>query len=211
MATAPRGSAHAMTNVLLIRHATYDMMGKTILGRTPEIQLNDEGTREAEQLAEKLSLLPIDAIYSGPLERARQTAQPLARILNLPLQVATEFNELDMGEWTDVTLAKLDFIPEWHTWNARRSEITPPAGESMQQVQERVLEKITNLSNQFRCIAIFTHGDVIRAALTYYLGMHLDLLLRFQIDPASVSLVQMHQDCAIVRMLNWVPIGTALS
>ncbi len=81
----------------------------------------------------------------------------------------------------------------------------------MQQVQTRVLAKIVALGNQFRCVAVFTHGDVIRAALTYFLGIHLDLLFRFQIDPGSISIVQIHTDDAIVRLLNWVPIRTVLS
>jgi probable phosphoglycerate mutase len=80
----------------------------------------------------------------------------------------------------------------------------------MREVQARVLGKIAAVRDQFHCIAIFTHGDVIRAALTHYLGVPLDLLFRFQIDPASVSVVQIHQDCAIVRMLNWIPIKNVL-
>lgn len=133
------------------------------------------------------------------------------RRLHLPLHVADEFDELEMGEWTNRTLSELDFVPEWHKWNTERSESTPPSGESMHQVQVRVLTKIGALGNQFQCIAVFTHGDVIRAALAHFLGMHLNLLFRFQVDPGSVSVVQMHSDCAIVRVLNWVPISTVIS
>ena len=200
-----------MTSILLIRHATHELVGKTILGRTPGVHLNDSGRRQAEQLAEKLSKLPIDAVYCGPLERTRESAEPLARRLDLQCQVAEEFNELDMGDWSNQTLAELDLSPDWHKWNTRRSETTAPEGESMQQVQARVLGKIAALRDQFHCIAIFTHGDVIRAVLTHFLGTHLDLLFRFEIDLGSVSVVQTHDDCAIVRMLNWVPIESLLS
>jgi broad specificity phosphatase PhoE len=200
-----------MTNVLLIRHAIHDEIGKKILGRTPDIHLNESGRHQAERLADTLSVLPIDAVFCGPLERARETAEPLARRVHLPLHVAYEFDELEMGEWTNRTLAELDSIPEWYTWNTRRSETKPPNGESMHQVCARVLAKIVMLGNQFRCIAVFTHGDVIRAALTHFLGMHLDLFFRLQIDPGSVSVVQMHADCAIVRMLNWIPIQSVVT
>lgn len=125
--------------------------------------------------------------------------------------MADEFDELEMGDWTNRTLSELDLIPEWHKWNTQRSETVPPNGESMQQVQARVLAKIAALGNQFRYIAVFTHGDVIRAALIHFLGMHLDLLFRLQIDAGSVSIVQIHADGAIVRMINWVPIRTVLS
>jgi broad specificity phosphatase PhoE len=199
-----------MTSVLLIRHATHDVVGQKILGRTPGVHLNQLGRQQAEQLAGTLGVLPIEAVFCGPLERTHETADALARRLRLSLEVADEFNELEMGEWTNRTLSELDRIPEWHRWNTQRSGVAPPNGESMDQVQARVIGKIATLRKQFRCIAVFTHGDVIRAALTYFLGMHLDLLFRFQIDPASVSAVQMHADCAIVQMVNWVPIRTVL-
>ena len=200
-----------MSSVLLIRHAAHDVVGQKILGRTPGVHLNDLGRQQAEQLADVLGALPIDAVYCGPLARARETADALACRLGLPLHVADEFDELEMGDWTNRTLSELDLIPEWHKWNTQRSDITPPNGESMGQVQARVLAKIAALGKRFRCIAVFTHADVIRAALTHFLGMHLNLLFRFQIDPGSVSVVQMHADCATVRTLNWVPIRTALS
>jgi broad specificity phosphatase PhoE len=199
-----------MTNVLLIRHATHDLVGKKILGRTPGVHLNEAGKQQAAQLAETLSVFPIDAIYCGPLERTRESAEPLARRLGLPLHVADEFDELEMGDWTNLTLAKLQLVPEWRKWNAQRSETIPPNGESMHQVQVRVLAKIAALGNRFSCTAVFTHGDVIRAAICYFLGMHLDLLFRFQIDPGSVSIVQMHADNPVVRTLNWVPIKSAI-
>ena len=180
-----------------------------MLGRTPGIHLNESGWQQAEQLADTISVLPIEAVYCGPLERTRETAAPLARKLRSPLHVADEFDELEMGDWRNRTLSELELIPEWHKWNTQRSDAAPPNGESMHQVQARVFTKIAALG--FRCIAVFTHGDVIRAALTHFLGMHLDLLFRFQIDPGSVSIIQIDADGAIVRLLNWVPIGTVLS
>jgi broad specificity phosphatase PhoE len=200
-----------MTNLLLIRHATHDAVGKKILGRTPGIHLNGLGRQQAEQLARTLSTFPVDAVFCGPLERTRETAEPLTRILDLPLRVADDFDELEMGDWTNRTLNDLELIPEWHKWNLQRSKTVPPGGESMHQVQTRALAKIAAISNYFRCVAVFTHGDVIRAALTHFLGMHLDLLFRFEVDPGSISVVQMHAECAVVRMLNWVPIRPVTS
>lgn len=200
-----------MTNVLLIRHATHDAVGKRILGRTPGVHLNHSGQQQAEQLARTLARLPVDAILCGPLERTRESAEPLACILDLPVQVADAFDELEMGAWTNRSFKELESNPHWQQWNTRRSLVVPPGGESMSHVQARVLAKIMTVSDRSRCIAIFTHGDVIRAVLAHFLGMHLDLLFRFQIDPGSVSVVQMHADGAVVRMLNWVPIGRVIS
>ena len=151
-------------------------------------------------------MFDIDAVYSSPLERARESAEPLAHRLNLPLVLADEFNELNMGDWTNRTFCDLNALEEWQRWNTFRSTARPPEGESMLEVQQRVLRKLADLGTHFRCVVIFTHGDVIRVAFTYFLGMHLDLLFRFQIDPGSVSLVQMTEGDAIVRLLNWIEI-----
>jgi broad specificity phosphatase PhoE len=198
-----RPASIAMTNLLLIRHASHDFVNTRILGHTPGIHLNDLGRQQAEDLAAHLSGLSIDAVCSSPLERARETAEPLARRLNLEIQITDEFNEVNVGDWANRTFADLNSLPEWRNWNSCRSGTAPPNGEHMLDVQARIVTALGRLRDRYSCVAVFTHGDVIRAALLHFLGMHLDLLFRFQIDPGSVSVVQMHQHCAVVRTLNW--------
>ncbi len=70
-------SAQSVTNFLLVRHGAHDYLGRAIAGRLPGVHLNELGRQQAKQIADKLSLLPIDAIYSGPLERVRETAAAL--------------------------------------------------------------------------------------------------------------------------------------
>ncbi len=142
-----------MTNFLFIRHATHDLLQERILGRTPGIHLNESGKRQAERLADRISVFDIDAVYSSPLERARESASPLAHRLNLPLVVADEFNELNMGDWTNRTFCELNALEEWQRWNTFRSKTTPPEGESMLEVQQRVLRKLADLgySVSMRC------------------------------------------------------------
>jgi len=199
-----------MTSLLLVRHAIHDMLGQRILGRTSGVHLNKAGRQQAEQLADTLSVLPIDAVYSSPLERARESAEPLACRLDLPVNVADEFNELDMGDWTNRTLLEVNPSPEWQNWNTFRSNTAPPNGEWMLDVQARVIRKIADLRRQFQCVAIFTHADVIRAALIYFLGMHLDLLFRIEIDPGSINLIQLHDASVMVRVINGLPIENML-
>ncbi len=199
-----------MTSLLLIRHAAHDVLGKRILGRTSGVHLNKAGRQQAEQLADRLSVLPIDAVFSSPLERARESAEPLACRLDLPVNIADEFNELDMGDWTNRTLVEMNSSPEWQNWNTFRSNTAPPNGEWMLDVQARAIRKIADLRRQFHCVAIFSHADVIRGALTYFLGMHLDLVFRIEIDPGSINLIQLHDRSVIVRVINAVPIENVL-
>jgi broad specificity phosphatase PhoE len=77
-----------------------------------------------------------------------------------------------------------------------------PGGESMLEVQTRVMRKLYELRDKHQFVAIVTHGDVIRAIVTLVLGMPLDLIHRIEIDPASLTLIELGTDFARVRLLN---------
>ncbi len=192
-----------MTRFLLVRHGTHDFLSRGVIaGRQSGVHLNAIGKKEAEQIADKLSTLPIDTIYCSPLERACETAAPLAHELRLSLQIAEEFNEINFGEWTNCAFADLDRLPEWQQWNQFRSTALTPAGDSMAGVQERAVHKISELRTRHNFVAVFTHGDVIRAVLAHFLGMHLDLFHHIEIDPASISSVELDANSAQVRLVN---------
>jgi len=190
------------TNFLFIRHGAHDLLGKRIAGRQEGVHLNSLGEQQAGQLAERLSLLPIDAIFSGPLERARETAAPLAKRFDLPLQIADEFTEVNFGDWTNATFQELANVPLWSHFNSHRSATAAPNGELMLDIQARVIRKLAELGQQHRFVAIVSHGDVIRATLAHFLGTPLDLFQRLEIDPASTSLVECGDDFVRVRLLN---------
>src|SRR5947209_10471268 len=197
-----------MTRFLLVRHAEHDFLTKRVIaGRQLGVHLNSLGRHQAEQLGESLALLPIDAIYCSPLERACETAAPLARKIKVEPNISEEFNEVDMGDWTNRSLAELDESPQWRQWNSFRSGTTAPNGEAMVDVQQRVLRKLSVLREKHQLVAIFTHADVIRATLVYFLGMPIDLLLRIEVAPGSVSAISIGADFVRVDGVNLAPAG----
>lgn len=200
-----------MTRFLLVRHGAHDLLTRGIIaGRQAAVHLNALGKKQAEQIAERLHGLPIDAVYSSPLDRARETAAPLAAKLGLPVQIADEFDEIDFGTWTNCAFAELDEVPEWQHWNRFRSTAVTPAGESMVNVQARALRKILELQRRHAFVVIFTHGDVIRAVLAHFLGVHLDLFQRIEIDAASASLIELDAQYVRVRLVNANAAGAEL-
>ena len=193
-----------MTTIFLIRHAETDAVGKWIAGWTPGVHLNRVGVTQADRLADRLATTQIRAIYSSPLERAIETAQPLATRLRLPIVEREPLGEIHFGNWTARALAELDADPEWRLFNSFRSAHRIPGGESMLEVQSRLVSELTCLAQRHpdETIAAVSHGDVIRAAVAHYLGAPLDLIVRFEISPASVTTLRLSEETAVLLCLN---------
>ncbi len=181
-----------MTYLLLIRHAVNDVMkAKRLAGWLPDVHLNEEGQAQAEALAERIGHLPISAIYSSPLDRTRETAAPLAHRLNLEVQIREALGEVRYGEWTGKSLEELAKLDAWRVVQMYPSGMRFPGGETIREMQARVVDQLEAIAADHprQLVAVFSHSDVIKAALAHFLGVHLDLFQRIMIDPVSVSVV----------------------
>ena len=195
------------TTVHLIRHATYDEIGRGLAGRTPGLLLNEEGRSQSARLAANLRAAPIKAVIASPLERAKETASSIAQQLGLDLLTDESFIELDFGDWTGRAFGA---IPrrEWEAFNAARTTACPPgAGENLISVRARSVAGLKRLHERWpnEEIAVVTHGDVIRCVLAHALGMDLALFQRLTVDPASRSVVVVGDDFIRVDGMNLPP------
>lgn len=180
-----------MTTFLLIRHAQHAFGDEALAGHTPGVLLSAAGQQQAAQLAARLSTLPLAAIYSSPLERAQQTARAIGEQLALTPQVCAELNELDFGEWRGEKLDDLRPQEKWRHFNSFRSGTRAPNGEWMLETQARIVGFMQDLRERHReeRVALVSHGDVIKSAVAYFLGVPLDLFQRIEISLASVSVI----------------------
>lgn len=193
-----------MSTIFLVRHGEFDLLGKTLCGRTQGISLNARGRTQAELIAARLSRYPLSAIACSPLDRACETARPLAELTGIAIRKSPNLNEIAFGEWTGLGFEQLREFPGWNDFNACRSCNRPPGGESLVEVQARAVAEINGLAAEFPegNIAVFSHGDVLRAAIAYYIGTPLDLLMRFEISPASVSILNIHSRGSLLLAMN---------
>ncbi|GIV97295.1 MAG: phosphoglycerate mutase [Herpetosiphonaceae bacterium] len=193
-----------MTVFLLIRHATNDLVGKSLAGWTPDVHLNEEGRRQSERLADYLAQVPIAAIYSSPLERAVETAEPLARRLGLDIQVLEAVGEIQCGEWTGRVLKELAETPAWRNIQIFPSGTRIPGGETLLEMQMRVVAGLERLRERHpkEVVAVIAHADVIKAAVAHYAGIHLDLFQRLVISPCSVSIIAVGEHGPRVLRIN---------
>jgi broad specificity phosphatase PhoE len=196
-----------VTTFYLVRHGSNDFLARGLAGRLPEVHLNAQGREEAARLAQFLSAKPISRIISSPLERCRETAEPLATALKLPVEISETVLEVNFGEWQGASIPSLEADERWRKWNAFRTGHRLPGGETMISIQARVANELIRLrhENPGAHIAIFAHGDPIRAALGYWLGMPLDFLHRLEVSPGSLSIVMVDDWQAKVECINYRP------
>ncbi len=193
-ATAPTtGRSVASTSrVMLIRHAHTDAVGRWLTGRAPGVPLSATGIAQADRLGRRLAIrYRLSAIYTSPLERARRTADAIARHQACDLHGCDNLSDIDFGSWTGLTFEELDKDPAWHTFNRARGSAVVPGGERPADVQRRIIETIARIAaaHPGETVAIVSHADLVRSALLHYRGLPLDLYHRIEIDPASVSAV----------------------
>ncbi|MFT3781096.1 MAG: histidine phosphatase family protein [Nibricoccus sp.] len=188
----------------MIRHAEKTSPREIIVGRTDGIGLSEMGRRQAIWLSRQLSPQPLDMIFSSPLQRARETAQPIADAKQLTLQTDEHFNEIDFGEWTNRSESELRRDERWLRFNAFRIGTRVPSGESMLEVQCRMVGQMLRLRDEHpnAHIAIVGHGDPIRAALLYFCSASLDHWDRFEVSVASVSALTLSEHHARLLYVN---------
>ena len=196
-----------MTIFYLLRHGEHVLRGRVLAGRTPGVGLSARGRAEIAAVADRLAEERIAALCSSPLQRTRETAEILADRLDLPIEYREDVIELDFGEWTGLTFDAVRADERWKLWSTCRSIATVPGGESMRQVQERVVEALFELrqAHPDGTVVVVSHGDVIRAALLFALGMPLDFYSRIEVGLASMSTIRIDNSGLRVLTVNERP------
>jgi probable phosphoglycerate mutase len=182
-----------------------DAVGNYLSGWAPGVHLNRRGRDEVALLGRNLASIPIAAIYSSPLERARETAETVAAHHGLDVQFRDSLGEVRFGDWTGRSIAELDSgDPRWRAWNSHRGIGRTPNGESFLQLQDRMVSEIMTIAadHPAATVAVVSHADAIRAALVQFTGIPGDLSLRLDIRPASVSILQLAAGQPRVSALN---------
>lgn len=202
---ATKSAPPSSTLVLLVRHGQTPTTGKLLPGRAPGLHLADAGIKQAEAVAERIAgLKKVDAIYASPLERARETAAPIARTLGLRTKIDKGLLECEFGDWTGAELSKLMKLPEWSTVQRAPSTFRFPNGESFTEMQNRMVSTLDDLrkAHPGGIVICVSHADPIKAAVAHAMGTHLDLFQRIVISTCSVSAVSYSAHGPVVLTVN---------
>jgi probable phosphoglycerate mutase len=197
----------SMPLFLLIRHGEneYVKTGR-LAGRLPDVHLNDQGRAQAQAVAEKLAGASVKALYTSPMERARETAAPIARTLGLEAIVREGLTEVDCGDWTGKTLKSLRRLRLWRTVQRQPAQFRFPGGETFVEAQQRIVAEIDALCARHDpkdLIICVSHADPIRLAVAYYLGLPLDNFQRLAASTASMTALQLGEGGGRLLTLNY--------
>lgn len=193
-----------MTQLHLVRHGTHTLQGRIMVGRTAGVHLSPEGKAEVERAAAWLARAGLDALYSSPLERARETARHITDRTGLAAEIASAATEVDYGDWTGFSWEQLQGDPRFADWNRLRSVARAPGGEMLAEVQARgaALTQELYARHPDATIALVSHGDTIKAILAQCLGIPLEFFFRLEISPGSISTVELRPSVLRVLRIN---------
>ncbi len=184
--------APTVTTIFLVRHGQTPSTGKILPGRAPGLHLAEHGREQAEKAAARFAeLATIDAIYTSPLERARETAAPIAKTRGLKPKVERGLLECEFGDWTGAELSKLMKLREWQTVQRAPSTFRFPGGESFSEMQHRIVTTLDRVraAHPGGTVVCVSHADPIKAAVAHALGTHLDLFQRIVISTCAISAI----------------------
>ena len=195
----------APTLVLFVRHGTTPTTGKVLPGRARGLHLSEQGREQAQRAAARIAEVgKIAAVYSSPLERARETAAPIARLARKTKRIERGLIECDLGAWTGLSLRRLMKKPEWSIVQRSPSTFRFPGGESFTEMQSRMVGTVDAIRRRHpgRAIVCVSHADTIKAAVAHATGTPLDLFQRIVISTCSVTAILYSDGGPVVITVN---------
>jgi broad specificity phosphatase PhoE len=176
------------THLFLIRHGETDWNVEGRYQGQANPPLNERGLLQANELGEKLASVNLNLLYTSPLLRSEQTAKVISRKLAIPLYEDERLMEINQGEWQTRLRSEIEALyPDlFRRWEIEPWEVTPPGGESLKQVQQRVLAAIDDLlqNHTGKRIGIVSHRIPIALIKMRFQGLDPDVVRLLKLSNA---------------------------
>jgi len=181
-----------MSRLLLARHGQSVSNAVRRFQGTQDVALSELGARQAEALGQAIRHLPIAAVYTSPLERARRTAEIAAAGLGVPLTQVDDLRELSLGDWEGRTVEEIRALPgdPYEQWVRDPPSCLPPGAEPLPEVQARVVSAMADIAAAHpngQQVLVVCHGGVISAYLAHCLGLPLSSIWRLTLSNGSLT------------------------
>ena len=192
----------------LARHGETDWNRARRIQGQSDTSLNRRGRQQAASLGMRLAEIDFSAVYSSDLSRTMQTAQLVAADKSEAIVPTPELREIDYGEWEGLTFAEAEARdPEGFAERMTRqnAEYTPPGGESTYQLVDRVRQfhsRVRPLHLSGESILVVGHGGSMLSLLICLLGMPVEYVLRFRMNPTGLSIVRTFSNAGVLELWN---------
>jgi alpha-ribazole phosphatase/probable phosphoglycerate mutase len=187
----------ATLRLYLVRHGITDWNQAMRMQGHSDIPLNDEGRGQAKRIAARLASLdlPIEAIWSSDLSRARQTAETIAAPFDLPVKVTPLLREIMLGDWEGLNQEEIEARGDGELLRQYRGSpagARPPGGETLAQTWERMMQARSEIGEAHPegNIVVVGHGGSLRALLCAALDAPVASMIRFSLENASLSVLE---------------------
>jgi len=198
------------TTIYLIRHGETENSDQRCYKGHIDVPLSAKGVDQLEKVAARLSSTPISAVYTSDLQRARCSAEIVAKPHNIEPEVDIAFKERNFGQWEGLTFneCREHFPEEFNAWVKNPVEASPLGGESTLDVRDRLvpaLEKLLLLSKlRNKAFSIVAHGGVNRIILCHLLGMPLQNIFRIEQDFGALNIIEIWDETPVVKLINGI-------
>ena len=200
-----------ITTIYLIRHGHTEAIEKGKLYNDPEVEITEKGVNQARALGEFLKEVTPDELLSSTAKRVISTAGLIEEALKMKNKPQEDLNEWSVGDWEGRTYleVKKEDPEDYESWCADPIKNAPPAGESINDLCQRVKTRIGEIikANEGKTIALVTHAGVVRAVLLNYLDIPVRNFWRISISAGSVSKIDISENFATVHYMNRDPRG----
>lgn len=195
-----------MTRLLLVRHGETEWNKEGRYHGVTDVELSEIGLEQARILSQRLAKEKPDALYSSPLKRAMQTAQQIAEVHNLSIVPRDELRELNLGAFEGKKFRGVedDGRPLEVAWEAGDIDFSPPRGETLYQLHDRVAGFVSTLRERHSegVVLIVSHGGTLRMMICHLIGIELRYWWRIRLESAALSIVEVRPEGAVLLLLN---------
>jgi len=208
-----------MTEILLARHGDTEWNVTEVFRGRIDIELNETGMKQAELLAEHLSDMKIDAVYSSPLKRALKTAEIVAGYHKLDVEVAPGLIDFNYGEWQGLPHQEVKnrYKELYAEWVKNPHQIKMPAGESLAEVRERAIGVVDNIIARYTgTVVLVSHRVVNKVLICALLGLDNSHFWNIRLDTCGITtftyeneqfILTKHNDTSYLKPVQKAPLN----
>ena len=187
-----------MTKLYLVRHGETEWNKVSKIQGKTDIELSDEGIKQAQLLAKRLACEDINFVYSSSLKRALKTAEIAAGCRECVIAKSDKYHEICLGPWEGMTINEIKekYSEHFRTYKEDPANFKLPGAETFLDLTERTYNSIMEIVSCHKGsnILLVSHGTAIKAAIIRILGIDIINYTKFRIDNASISVIGFPED-----------------